>query len=165
MGPHEVNPGDRFGRWLAVAPATSRKNSAFWNCLCECGTRRRVLARNLKSGLSRSCGCLLKDVNRQREITHGMSKSAEYKIWIHMIGRCSNPKLNRWHRYGGRGISVCDRWRKSFSSFFLDVGPRPSSAHSLDRFPNPDGNYEPGNVRWATAREQARNRASRRRAA
>ncbi len=94
---------------------------------------------------------------------HGMASkrtgpATEYTIWAGMIQRCYNPKGRHFHRYGGRGIIVCDRWRKSFVDFFADMGPRPSTKYSLDRYPNNDGNYEPGNVRWATPEEQANNR-------
>lgn len=86
-------------------------------------------------------------------------KSAEYMAWENMKSRCYNKKFPQFNDYGGRGIEVCEQWRgpKSFQNFLKDVGPRPSAQHSLDRFPNPDGNYEPGNVRWATRKEQNRN--------
>jgi len=87
----------------------------------------------------------------------------EYRAWSGMKVRCFNPAFKDWHLYGGRGITVCDAWRDSFEEFFRTVGPRPSSTHSLDRYPNPNGNYEPGNVRWATPKEQANNCASRNR--
>lgn len=90
--------------------------------------------------------------------SHGLSrKIPEYRAWINMKSRCYNPATPGFDRYGGRGIAVCDRWRSSFADFFTDVGPRPSPNHSLDRWPNPDGDYEPNNVRWATREDQARN--------
>ena len=79
------------------------------------------------------------------------------KIWLCMQDRCYNPKNNSYHRYGGRGIRVCNRWRDSIHDFYSDIGPRPSPQHSIDRYPNNDGNYEPGNVRWATSKQQSRN--------
>lgn len=90
---------------------------------------------------------------------HGMHRSVEYRTWAHMLHRCSpqKTKAKEWRNYGGRGIRVCDRWQ-IFENFLEDVGLRPSSQHSLDRFPNNDGNYEPGNVRWATSREQNLNK-------
>lgn len=88
---------------------------------------------------------------------HGMYKTPEYKVWKGAIDRCCNPKCKHFHLYGGRGISICEKWRHDFAAFIQDVGPRPSREHSLDRYPNNDGNYEPGNVRWATRSEQQRN--------
>lgn len=90
------------------------------------------------------------------KITHGLSSTSEYGIWSGMRKRCENPKCPAFKRYGGRGIVVCERWRASFADFLADMGPRPSPKHSLDRI-DVNGNYEPGNVRWATAATQARN--------
>jgi hypothetical protein len=86
----------------------------------------------------------------------------EYRCWQHIKTRCLNPKVREFKNYGGRGITVCDRWRESFEAFYADTGPRPSDKHSIDRFPNKDGNYEPGNCRWATQKEQQRNRTNNR---
>jgi hypothetical protein len=90
--------------------------------------------------------------------THGLSRSTpEYRAWINMKSRCYNPGTPGFDRYGGRGITVCDEWRENFEVFFANVGHRPSPEHSLDRWPDPDGNYEPNNTRWATREEQSRN--------
>ena len=94
---------------------------------------------------------------------HGMYLSPIYKIWTQMIQRCHNPNSTAYQGYGARGIAVCQRWRDSFEAFLSDIGPRPSSGHSIDRYPNNDGNYEPGNVRWATPRQQLCNRRNNRR--
>jgi len=84
-------------------------------------------------------------------IKHGMRKEPEYRVWVGMKDRCYNPRNPQWMRWGGRGIKVCDEWRDDFMAFFRYVGKRPSAKHSIDRWPNNDGNYEPGNVRWATS--------------
>src|SRR5262245_10496757 len=90
--------------------------------------------------------------------THGMANSPEYQAWNSAKQRCTNPNDGSYSRYGGRGIRMCDEWVNSFEAFYNYIGPRPSSNHSLDRYPNNDGNYEPGNCRWATKSEQAKNR-------
>lgn len=84
--------------------------------------------------------------------------SSEYNSWRSMIGRCTRTKNNRYERYGGRGIKVCDRWLESFPDFLTDMGPKPTPNHSIDRYPDPDGDYEPGNCRWATREEQEANK-------
>lgn len=96
-------------------------------------------------------------MTRKKRELHGMWHSPTYKAWAGMIERCSNPRRQGYENYGGRGIAVCARWRNSFLAFVRDMGERPE-ALSLDRFPNNDGNYEPGNCRWATREEQNRNK-------
>jgi hypothetical protein len=146
----------RFGRWLVVL-ATGRR----YACVCSCGRRRSVLVKDLRSGRSRSCGCLRGEQVSRRNRTnppgrsHGMSYSREYRSWSSMIQRCTNPKAHKFELYGGRGIRVCARWLKSFAAFYDDMGPRPSGT-TLDR-KNNDGNYEPLNCRWATQADQCRN--------
>jgi hypothetical protein len=95
-------------------------------------------------------------------VTHGRSGTAEHYIWLGIIQRCENQNNALYYHYGKRGISICDRWRYSFASFMADMGPRPSRLHSVDRYPNKNGNYEPGNCRWATDIEQARNQITNR---
>jgi hypothetical protein len=97
----------------------------------------------------------------QLNITHGHAvgghKTPEYRAWAHMLDRCYNPNNKSFHNYGGRGITICEKWCHSFSAFLRDVGPRPSPKHSIDRYPNKNGNYEPNNVRWATQKQQMNN--------
>jgi hypothetical protein len=108
-------------------------------------------------GLTRSCGCLRREASRGRKIRHGRYRTPEYVSWASAKQRCHNPKYAAFHLYGGRGIRMSDEWRADFAAFLAHIGPRPTKAHSLDRI-DTDGNYEPGNVRWATAEEQANNR-------
>lgn len=158
MGRAVVKIGDRFGRLLVVADAGRTKaRNIIYNCLCICGNKKTIPSGRLRNGNTRSCGCLLRD----RMTVHGLRWTAEYEVWKTMKQRCYNPRNKRFSYYGARGIVVCERWRKSFSDFLADVGLRPSQKHSLDRIKN-EGNYEPGNVRWATAKQQANNRRPRR---
>ena len=146
----KTEPGARFGMWTTIE--ASQNVYVWWLCRCDCGTERRVRQYLLLNGGSTGCGCT-------KNVTHGMSKSAEYRIWHGMLNRCYRPKHIEYARYGGRGIRVCDEWRAphGFPAFLAHVGPRPSPGHSIDRI-NVDGNYEPGNVRWASVTEQASNR-------
>ena len=163
--------GKRFGRLTVtsrtiVTLASGRKVTA-WECQCDCGNNTVVLMTSLQSGRSSSCGCLQSELTRTRFTKHGAThKDArwpEWGVWNSMIMRCHNPATRAFRNYGGRGISVCSRWRfgedgkTGFECFIEDVGRRPADGLSIDRIDN-DGNYEPGNVRWATAKEQAANR-------
>ena len=151
--------GHRFGRWQALRLINRGKKYTEWLCRCDCGNERIVQTMNLRAGISQSCGCLLADKNIARR-THGHSPrghiSATYRCWRHAKSRCFDPNTPDFPRYGGRGITMCDRWRNSFEAFLEDMGEKPKGM-SIDRFPNRNGNYEPGNCRWATPTEQARN--------
>lgn len=149
---HSIPIGETFGR-LNVLRKVGGPGKAKVKCLCTCGRQTEVLLASLKSGNTISCGCALK----QSRTKHGMHNTPEYSAWAAMIQRCTNPKSAEWKNYGARGILVCQEWSASFSAFFAAVGSRPSRNHSLDRYPDNDGNYEPGNVRWATAKQQSRN--------
>ena len=125
---------------------------------CSCGTVKVVQLADIKSGNSTSCGCQGRAQARalgKSRLKHGQYGSPEYESWSGMLQRCTNPNLKAYKLYGGRGIRVCDRWL-TFENFLHDMGKRPDGT-SLDRFPDKDGNYEPGNCRWATRKEQGRN--------
>jgi hypothetical protein len=151
--------GKRFGRLVALGPVGKNPfhGGIVWQCRCDCGNTVNVAAGNLGNGTTKSCGCLRS--SNKSCVTHGMSRSPIYKTWQSRNRRCTNPKNPRYSDYGGRGISVCAEWAESFEAFYSHVSALPFfgvKGRTLDRIDN-DGNYEPGNVRWATKSEQRRN--------
>lgn len=149
----------KFGR-LRVFGCSGKESGShayIMECICDCGTIKSVNLYSMEAGLTKSCGCLNRELTRERCTTHGMSHTSEWQILHQIKARCTNPKNSAYPRYGGRGIKVCQRWLDSYDDFLADVGKRPSRAHTLDRINN-NGNYEPGNVRWATYAQQGANK-------
>lgn len=132
-----------------------------WLCRCNCGNHVVVVGQCLRRGDSKSCGCLKGERGRAALVTHGLGKPSEYAIWQSAKARCFDASSHNYPRYGGRGITMCDRWRNSFANFLSDMGPRPSKHHSIERLDNNQG-YTPDNCCWATTSQQARNRRSNR---
>ena len=154
--------GMRFGRLVAIDPDKTGKKVK-WNCICDCGKKSKVDGSKLRSGETKSCGCLVSELQSERAIKrntkHGHNKvgrqSPTHKSWTAMLHRCRAPKYSDYKNYGGRGITVCERW-KVFENFLADMGERPKGK-TLDRI-DVNGNYEPSNCRWATLSEQQRNK-------
>jgi hypothetical protein len=154
--------GTRFDRLVVVGREPNRVRAS-WRCRCDCGGETVATAVNLKSKHTRSCGCLMREKSsswaKKKNTTHGHNRKGQqsrtHKSWISMKQRTTNPNYSEWKSYGGRGITVCERWLK-FENFLEDMGERPEGT-SLDRI-NVNGNYEPGTCRWATASQQQRNK-------
>lgn len=170
MRPITLLPGTIFGRLTILREGPPFGDNAAgqfrrrrWWCRCCCGHKVLIRQSHLRSGAIGSCGCLSRELHRRLRTTHGEScgtrrgGTAEYTAWSNMIQRCYNPRASHYANYGGRGITVCDEWRKSFLAFLSVVGRRPTVRHTLGR-ENNDGAYEPGNVQWETRTEQGRNR-------
>lgn len=161
--------GKTFGRLTVIERAESTKHGAArWRCKCDCGNEKIVIGDELRKGNTKSCGCYAKETAKETALkyisgknkTHGKTGTLIYKEWSGMKRRCFNAHDKSFCNYGGRGITVCDRWRDSFEAFYDDVSILPhfgEKGYSLDRIDN-DGNYEPNNIRWATAKQQANNR-------
>lgn len=159
--------GLKFGRLTVIRHVGFHERMATWLCVCDCGNEHVAPGVRIRSGNTKSCGCLRADHMRDlpKHATHGATrnkrKTTEYTIWASMKNRCERPAHPSYRRYGGRGITVCAEWQNDFAAFLAHVGPRPSTRHSLDRINNARG-YEPGNVRWATIVEQMQNTSANR---
>lgn len=148
--------GQKFGRLTVLELSTNMSSHMRrWICECECGNIVERIGSRLKSGMSTSCGCWKNEKNS----THGMSGTTEYSTYMGMIHRCNNPNAEWYHRYGGRGIKVCDRWLESFENFFDDMGLKPSPELTIEREDN-DGDYTPENCSWETSGVQSLNRSN-----
>lgn len=146
--------GQRYGRLTVLEYL---RGPARWLCQCECGGTSEVRRCHLVGGQTTSCGCYMQECRSISGRSHGCSHgSAEYKSWLTMRKRCSDPKHTKYAYYGGRGVVVCAEWQHDFLAFFEHIGPKPTPKHQVDRIDGSKG-YEPGNVRWATAKQQCRN--------
>lgn len=155
---------DMVGQTFGMLAVTEMLPGSLCKSDCECGKRDFVTdSYSVRNGLTKSCGCLRESMLKEGLVrrTHGESVAGqwtpEYRAWVNMNSRCFIPSTTRFENWGGRGITVCPEWRESYPAFLACVGRKPTPEHSLDRYPDVNGNYEPGNVRWATPSEQARN--------
>lgn len=170
---HDIHPafriGDRYGRLVIereLEPALTVRGviaSRRLLCRCDCGKEHIVRMSNLKSGAVQSCGCLGRELSSQRARKHGgkVDPNTLYAIWRGIKVRCYNPDHEHFDLYGGRGIVMCDEWRDDYAAFEAAAGERPSVKHTIDRI-DTNGHYQPGNIRWATMKQQNRNRRNNR---
>lgn len=149
--------GQRFGRLRVIERAPNDKNKlTMWHCLCDCGTAITTRSQDLRRGVSRSCGCLKVEELNARSHKHGMVGTRPYRIWKNMKTRCYNSRTKAYADYGGRGITVCERWKNSFENFWADMRPSYAPGLEIDR-KDSKGNYCPENCRWVSKTVQNRN--------
>ena len=151
--------GQKFGRYLVIANSDKRTKAMkqMVLCRCDCGQEREVVVSNLKSGISKSCGCLKAEITSARRKKHGFSKTTMYYRYKHMIQRCYIPTNLEYHNYGARGIRVCERWLDSVENYIEDMGFPPFKDAQIDRINNNLG-YSKENCRWATPKENSNNK-------
>lgn len=150
--------GQRYGRLTVIERVGSQDGHSLWRFRCDCGTEITITANRARRRNNRSCGCLRREIMTRlgkSNTTHGLSRRPEHAIWSGMHQRCADHRHPTYASYGGRGITVCDRWQ-TFENFYADMGPRPTPAHTIDRKDN-DRGYDPENCRWITRSQQSRN--------
>ena len=150
----------KYGRLTVISEVTPKdygyRKRRRVNCVCDCGNKVILVLNNIRIGTTKSCGCLLTEINIAKNYKHGMTLSPEYQAWRSMFKRCNDQNSENYKYYGGRGITICKRWEK-FECFYKDIGDKPTQKHSLDRIDN-NGNYYKNNCKWSTPKEQTSNR-------